>query len=93
MEEEQIIDEQIAKKYKIKKDLEKIKNKLESTEEVRFKIETKHWYGYGEPFLVKDKDILNISKYTLIAIIDEMLDKIKESLDDLTKKRTELRRK
>lgn len=93
MNDEQIIDEQITLKYKTKKDLEKIKDKLESAEEIRFKIETKHWYGYKEPFLAKDKDILNISKHTMLAIINEILDKINEKLDDLIKKRAELRGK
>ena len=95
MDEEQIIDEQIRLKYETKKELERLKEKTLTSEgkEVRFKIETKHWYGFDMPFLAKDKDILNISKNTLIAIINEMLDKIKENIDYLTKKRAELRRK
>ncbi len=95
MEEEQIIDLQIAKKYEIKKELEQLKEKILTSEgkEVRFKIQTKKWLGFSEPFLAKEKTNLNISKHTLTAIIDEMLDKIKEQLDYLTEKRTELRRK
>lgn len=95
MEDEQIIDEQIEKKYKMKKELEELKEKIATNEgeKVRFKIETKNWLGFSEPFLAKEKSNLNISRYTLIAIIDEMLDKIKKDLDDLTKKRAELRRK
>ena len=95
MEEEQIIDLQIAKKYEIKKELEQLKEKILTSEgkEVRFKIQTKKWLGFSEPFLAKEQTNLNISKHTLTAIIDEMLDKIKEQLDYLTEKRTELRRK
>ena len=95
MEEEQIIDEQIRTKYKMKKELEELKGKILTSEgkEVKFKIETKNWLGFSEPFLAKEKSNLNISRYTLIAIIDELLDKIKENLDYLTKKRAELRRK
>lgn len=96
MEEEQIIDEQIRIKYEIKKELEQLKEKIILTSEskkIKFKIETKHWLGFSEPFLVTEKYNLNISRYTLMAIIDEMLDKIKKDLDDLTNKRAELRRK
>lgn len=95
MEEEQIIDEQIRTKYKMKKELEELKRKIATSEgkKVRFKIETKNWLGFSEPFLAKEKSNLNINRYTLIAIIDELLDKIKENLDYLTKKRAEIRRK
>ena len=95
MKEEQIIDKQIEEKYEKKKELEALKEKILISEgkKVRFKIETKNWLGFSEPFLAKEKSNLNISRYTLMAIIDEMLDKIKKDLDDLTKKRAELRRK
>ena len=94
MEEEQIIDEQIRIKYKMKKELEELKGKILTSEgkEVKFKIETKNWLGFSEPFLAKEKSNLNINRHTLIAIIDELLD-IKENLDYLTKKRAEIRRK
>ena len=95
MEEEQIIDEQIRTKYKMKKELEELKGKILTSEgkEVKFKIETKNWLGFSEPFLAKEKSNLNINRYTLIAIIDELLDRIKKNLDYLTKKRAEIRRK
>lgn len=95
MEEEQIIDEQIRTKYEMIKELEELKRKIATSEgkKVRFKIETKNWLGFSEPFLAKEKSNLNMSRHTLMAIIDEMLDKIKKDLDDLTKKRAELRRK
>lgn len=95
MEEEQIIDEQIRTKYKIKKELEELKGKILTSEgkEVKFKIETKNWLGFSEPFLAKEKSNLNINRYTLIAIIDELLDRIKKNLDYLTKRRAEIRRK
>ena len=93
MRKEQIIDKQIEEKYEKKKELEALKEKILISEgkEVRFKIETKNWLGFSEPFLAKEKSNFNISKHTLIAIIDEMLDKIKENLDYLTKKRIEIR--
>ena len=95
MKEEQIIDLQIAKKYEMKKELERLKEKILTSEgkEVKFKIETKHWYGFDMPFLQKEKSNFNIHKHTMLVIIDEMLDKIKDSLDYLTKKRAELRGK
>lgn len=93
MTDEQIVDEQIKEKYEMKKELEELKGKIATSEgkEVRFKIETKKWLGFSEPFLAKEKSNFNLSKHTLIAIIDEMLDKIKENLDYLTKKRIEIR--
>lgn len=95
MKEEQIIDKQIEEKYEKKKELEALKEKILTSEgkEVKFKIETKHWYGFDMPFLQKEKSNFNIHKHTMLAIIDEMLDKIKEKLDYLTKKRAEIRRK
>lgn len=95
MTDEKIIDEQIKEKYEMKEELEELKEKIATSEgkKVRFKIETKNWLGFSEPFLTKEKSNLNINRYTLIAIIDEMLDKIKENLDYLTKKRAEVRGK
>lgn len=95
MKEEQIIDKQIEEKYEKKKELEALKEKILTSEgkEVKFKIETKHWYGFDMPFLQKEKSNFNIHKHTMLAIIDEMLDKIKEKLDYLTEKRAEIRRK
>lgn len=67
---------------------------IEKTPEknVRFKVETKHWYGFSEPFLAKDKDILDISKYTMKLILEEAINKEKERIDKLTDRIIELRR-
>ena len=59
-------------------ELKEIKHRVETTEseDVRFRIETKHWYGYSEPFIAKNKDKLEISVYTMNLILDEAIDKL-----------------
>lgn len=64
-------------------ELLEIKNNIEttSTNDVRFKIETKHWYGYSEPFLYKRKDKLKISIYTMKLILNEAIKNEKEKIN------------
>lgn len=66
-------------------ELKEIKHKVQktATDDVRFRIETKHWYGYSEPFLAKTKDKLEISTYTMLLILDEAINKEKERIDKL----------
>ena len=66
-------------------ELKEIKHRVETTEseDVRFRIETKHWYGYSEPFIAKNKDKLEISVYTMTLILDEAIKKEKERIDRL----------
>ena len=61
-------------------ELKEIKHRVETTEseDVRFRIETKHWYGYSEPFIAKNKDKLEISVYTMKLILDEAITKTNE---------------
>ena len=61
----------------------KEKIKKSDTEKIRFKVETKHWYGFTEPFLMKSKDKLNISKYTMLKIIDKAIEEEKTYIDKL----------
>lgn len=66
-------------------ELKEIKHKVQktATDDVRFRIETKHWYGYSEPFLAKSKDKLEISTYTMLLILDEAINKEKQRIDKL----------
>ena len=66
-------------------ELNLIRKQVETANEgkVRFRIETKHWYGFSEPFLSKDKYKLNISKYTMQLILDEAINKTKERMNKL----------
>lgn len=66
-------------------ELKEIKHKVQktATDNVRFRIETKHWYGYSYPFLAKSKDKLEISTYTMLLILDEAINKEKERIDKL----------
>ena len=66
-------------------ELKEIKHRVEetATDDIRFRIETKHWYGYSEPVLLKTKDKLSISTYTMCLIIDEAITKEKERIDKL----------
>ena len=66
-------------------ELKKLKEKIIKSDanKVRFKIETKHWYGYSEPILMKSKDKLNISKYSMIKILDIAIEIEKKNIDKL----------
>ena len=67
------------------KELLEIKHRVETTntDDVRVRIETKHWYDYPQPFLSKSKDKLEISVYTMKLILDEVIAKEKEKIDKL----------
>lgn len=66
-------------------ELNEIKHRIETTatDDIRFRVETKHWYGYSEPFLAKSKDKLEISVYTMNLILDEAISKEKERINKL----------
>ncbi len=66
-------------------ELNELKEKINKsdTEKIRFRVETKHWYGYAEPHLLKDKNKLNISKYTMLKIIDKAIEEEKTYIDKL----------
>ena len=66
-------------------ELKSIKHRVNttSTDDIRFKVETKHWYGYSEPFLAKNKDKLEVSIYTMNLILDEAIKKEKERINNL----------
>lgn len=64
-------------------ELKEIKHKVQktATDNVRFRIETKHWYGYSEPFLKKDRHILYVSKDTMQSIINSAIEKERERIN------------
>ena len=70
------ISNTIFLKQQIINETKNIRNKVIESEgkKVRFRIETKHWYGYSEPSLLPDRDLLNISKETMIQILDEVVE-------------------
>lgn len=88
------IENSIALHQQTINELEELKEKVEANQskKVRFKIETKHWYGYSEPFLAKDKDKLEISVYTMNLILDEAINKERERIDTLIDMEIEQRR-
>lgn len=64
----------------------KLKDKIRHSigKDVRFKIETKHWYGYAEDIhFGKERDILDIPTETMIVILDGVIDKEKERINKL----------
>lgn len=65
--------------------LKKIKERIETseTDELRLKIETKHWYGFSEPFLQKEKHKLEIDKYSAKVLIDTAIKLERERIDKL----------
>ena len=94
MTEEEKTENTIALKYITIKELKNIRTKVEKSEDekIRLKIETKHWYGFSEPFLSKDKDKLNISKYTMLSILDESIKKEEEYINKLIDREIMIRR-
>lgn len=53
-----------------------------STKDIRFRVETKHWYGYSEPrYLRTDRHILNLSKNAMQSIINSAIEKEKEKIN------------
>lgn len=61
----------------------KEKIKKSDTDKIRFRIETKHWCGFTEPTLIKSKDKLNLSKYTMLKIIDKAIEEERAYIDKL----------
>ena len=74
-------------------ELNELKEKVETnqSEKIRFRIETKRWYGYSEPFLAKEKDIVDLSKYAMQVILDEAIKKEKERINKLIDMEIEMR--
>ena len=74
--------------------LEKIKKALEEseTENIRFKIETQHWYGFSEPFLGKQKHKLYMSKYSANVLLETAIKLERERIDKLIDVEIEKRR-
>lgn len=75
-------------------ELEKLKDKVrKSISNVRFRIETKHWYGYGiDTRTETGKSILNLSKATIEIVLEEAIRKEKEKIDKLIDMEIERRR-
>ena len=73
--------------------IKKIKERvaLSETEQIRVKIETKHWYGFSEPFLSKEKHTIETTKKLMQEILDGVMNRAKKevdlSIDLLIKKR------
>lgn len=70
---------------KIINELQKLQNTIKQSEDdnVRFLIQTKHWYGWREDsVLLKKKTQLNFSKETIIALIDAAIQVQKERIDN-----------
>lgn len=79
------IENSIALHYGTIETLKKIKERVETsgTEEIRLKIETKHWYGFSEPFLAKERHKLEINKYFAKVLIDTAIKLERERIDKL----------
>ena len=65
--------------------LEKIKERVETseTEKIRLKVETKHWYGYFEPLLAKEKHKLEMDKYSVNVLLETAIKLERERIDKL----------
>lgn len=85
MEEINKIESSIALHQSTIETLKKIKERVETseTEEIRFKIETKHWYGFSEPFIAKEKHKIETTKYSAIVLLETAIKIEKEKIDKL----------
>ena len=83
--EEDKIENSIALHQSTIETLKKIKEEVETseTEKMRFKIETKHWYGYSEPHLCKIKNTIRVDKYTANVLLDTAINIEQERIDKL----------
>ena len=80
------ISNTIAAKQQNINEIIKLKDKIRHSigKDVRFRIETKHWYGYAEDIhFGKERDILDIPTETMIVILDGVIDKEKEKINKL----------
>lgn len=82
--EEKTYNSIVLQKSRIE-EIEKIKQLVASSEtkDIRINVETKHWYGYLDPFLKKEKHKIKLTKDTTILILEGLQDKCKERIDKL----------
>lgn len=63
------------------------------TEQIRIKIETKHWYGYSEPFLQKLTHKIIATKADMNNLLDAMIKKERIEIEKATDRLIENRKK
>ncbi len=85
MIDKEIMENTLTLHCKTIEELKELKRKVQRNckNEVKFKIETKHWYGYREPLLLKESNQINLSNYAMCLIIDEAINKEREKIDNL----------
>lgn len=77
-------------------DLEKIEEEVikSETEDIRLKIETKHWYGYSEDMcLLKRKHKIDTDKSSMVLVLETAIKIIREKIDKLIDLEIEQRNK
>lgn len=89
------IENSIVMHYQTIEELKELKEKVQHNpgNKVRFRIETKCWYGYDTPFLLKERSIIDLSDYTMNLILDEAINKERERIDKLIDMQIEKRRR
>lgn len=67
----------IALKQQNINDIEKILKRVKEseTEDIRIKIETKHWYSYSEPHLGKEQHKLYANKDAIISVLESAIER------------------
>lgn len=70
-------------------ELEHIKKRIDksTSEDIRVKIQTKHWFGYTEPFISIENHKIYIQKETMSKIINEMIKQERANLNNYVKER------
>lgn len=83
---EEKIANTIALKQQMINELEALKLKVLKSEGkyVRFRVETKHWYGYGlDVHFGKEKDIIDVSKSAMQVILEEAINRERKRINIL----------
>lgn len=92
--EENRLENTICSKQTIINELENIIESIKESydDKIRIKIETKHWYGFSEPFRVKKKHKIKYEKDTILEILENVIRKEREYINECIDMEIELRK-
>lgn len=93
--EAKTIENTIFEKKSIMKQIEYMMEQVKESESdyIKVKFETKHWYGFTEPFLSKDKHKFTIEKEIMLKILQAILDREQNEINKCIDLEIELRKR
>ena len=94
-DEVKTIENTIFEKKSIMKQVEAMMEQVKESESdyIKVKFETKHWYGFTEPFLTKNKHKFTIEKEIMLKLLQDMLDREQDEINKCIDLEIELRLK